>query len=232
MRVSGQPVVFLARHGEGHTISPTELNFRANIWALKSLGVKAVFSLSAVGSLRENIQPGHMVVIDQFFDRTRERVSTFFDGGIVAHVTFAHPVSEYLRSLLITACLDLKIPCHGEGTYLCMEGPQFSTKAESEFYRNQVGASVIGMTNLQEAKLAREAEMDYATLALSTDYDCWHEDHDSVTVDQVMATMKANIENGQKVLHHAIKNFDFDRHLDAEKCIEKCDHDPSRKNSS
>jgi 5'-methylthioadenosine phosphorylase len=208
------PVVFLARHGEGHTISPSEINFRANIWAMKKAGVKAILSVSAVGSLKEEIEPGHMVVIDQFIDRTRLRPSTFFEKGIVAHVNFAHPVSSYLRQILIESCKEEDLTCHEKGTYVCMEGPQFSTFAESNFYRS-LNAEVIGMTNLQEAKLAREAEIDYATLALSTDYDCWHPGHDSVTTEQVIKVLTANVTNSQKIIKRAVKKFDFDHKLDA-----------------
>ena len=212
-------VIFLARHGDGHLINPSEINFRANIWALKSLGVKAIFSVSAVGSLKEEIAPGHMVVIDQFFDRTKDRPSTFFENGIVAHVGFSHPVSGYLRSLLIESCKEISATVHKTGTYVCMEGPMFSTQAESHFYR-QIQASVIGMTNLQEAKLAREAEIDYATLALSTDYDCWHQDHDSVTTEQVIAVMTANIEKAKKIVKKAVKKFDFSKSLEAQGAVE------------
>lgn len=213
-KLSGKDVVFLARHGEGHVLNPSEINFRANIWALKSVGVEAIFSVSAVGSLKEEIEPGHMVVIDQFFDRTKARPSTFFEKGIVAHVGFAKPLSQVLRNLLINACEELKVVCHKQGTYVCMEGPQFSTLAESHFYRS-FHADVIGMTNLQEAKLAREAEIDYATLALSTDYDCWHPDHDSVTTEQVIAVMKNNIDKAQKILALAIQNFNWELPFEA-----------------
>lgn len=215
---AGQNLVFLARHGEGHVLNPSEINFRANIWALKSVGVSAIFSVSAVGSLKEEIAPGHMVIVDQFFDRTRMRASTFFENGIVAHVSFAKPVSDYLRSLLIAACEKLQVTYHPKGTYVCMEGPQFSTIAESESYRH-MGAHVVGMTNLQEAKLAREAEIDYATLALSTDYDCWHPHHDSVTTAQVIAVMKANVAAAQKILFEAIQGFDVNRSLESENAL-------------
>lgn len=213
--LAGVDVIFLARHGEGHLINPTEVNYRANIWALKKAGVKAIFSVSAVGSLRDEIKPGHMVVVDQFIDRTKHRPSTFFEKGIVAHVGFARPMSEYLRGLLIAACEEEGATVHKTGTYLCMEGPAFSTKAESELYR-QLGSAVIGMTNLQECKLAREAELDYATLALSTDYDCWHPDHDSVTVEQIIAVMQNNIALAQKILKRAVTGFDFNRKLEAQ----------------
>lgn len=211
-------VIFLARHGEAHTISPSEINFRANIWALKSVGVKAIFSLSAVGSLREEIMPGYMVIPDQFFDRTKDRPSTFFEKGIVAHVSFAHPFSEYLRGLLREVCEEQGVKHHFGGTYVCMEGPMFSTKAESCFYR-MLDAAVVGMTNLQEAKLAREAEIDYATLALSTDYDCWHSGHDAVTTEKVIAVMKANVATAQNILVAAVKKFDFKRPLESENVL-------------
>ncbi|MBF0104630.1 MAG: S-methyl-5'-thioadenosine phosphorylase [Deltaproteobacteria bacterium] len=214
-KLAGVDCVFLARHGEGHVFSPSEVNFRANIWAMKKVGVKAIFSVSAVGSLREDIHPGHMVVIDQYIDRTKIRPSTFFEKGIVAHVSMARPVSQYLRELLIASCRSLKITYHEKGTYVCIEGPQFSTMAESHFYRS-LGAAVVGMTNLQEAKLAREAEIDYATLALSTDYDCWHPDHDHVTVDQVVAVVRANALNAQRILADAVKKFDFSKKLECE----------------
>ena len=214
-RLAGQDVVFLARHGEGHILNPSEINYRANIWALKSVGVKAIFSVSAVGSLKQEIMPGHTAIIDQFFDRTKDRPSTFFEDGIVAHLGFAKPLSTYLRSLLVEACQKEGVVFHGRGVYVCMEGPQFSTLAESEFYRT-LRADVIGMTNLQEAKLAREAEMDYATLALSTDYDCWHPGHDAVTTEQVIQVMQANIRLAQKILSTAVENFDMKRKLESE----------------
>lgn len=217
-KLSGVDVIFLARHGEGHVISPSEINFRANIWAMKKAGVKAIISISAVGSLREEIEPGHMVVVDQFIDRTRLRSSTFFEKGIVAHVSLAHPVSSYLRDILIQTCDELKIECHKKGTYICMEGPQFSTYAESVFYRS-LGADVIGMTNLQEAKLAREAEIDYATLALSTDYDCWHPDHDHVTTEQVVSVIHENVSRSQRILLEAVQKFDFKKKLEAEDAL-------------
>lgn len=217
-KLAGKDVVFLARHGAGHVVNPSEIPFRANVWALKSLGVRAVFSVSAVGSLKEEIKPGHMVVIDQFFDRTKGRASTFFERGIVAHVGFAKPVSAYLRELLIAACRDEGATCHESGTYVCMEGPQFSTIAESEFYRF-IKADVIGMTNLQEAKLCREAEIDYATLALSTDYDCWHPHHDSVTTEQVIAVMTENVAKAQRIVAHAVAAFDAKRPLESENAL-------------
>ncbi len=214
-KLNGAPVVFLARHGDGHIYNPSEINYRANIWAMKKVGVSAIFSVSAVGSLKGEIHPGHLLVVDQFYDRTRFRPSTFFEKGLVAHVSMAYPVSGYLRGLLIDACREAGVTVHEKGTYVCMEGPQFSSQAESHSYRN-LGASIIGMTNMPEAKLAREAEIDYATLALVTDFDCWHPDHDHVTTDQVVAVVKANVKNAQKVLSLAVKKFDFSRKLESE----------------
>lgn len=193
------PVVFLPRHGRGHRILPGELNFRANIWALKSLGVDYVLSFSAVGSLREAIEPGHLVMVDQFIDRTQGRDSSFFGRGLVAHVAFGQPICAALRKLVYAKALDLGAKVHAQGTYLCMEGPLFSTKAESNLYRSW-GADVIGMTNLQEAKLAREAGMSYATVALSTDYDCWHPEHDQVTAEMVLDTLQKNASLAQSLL--------------------------------
>ena len=201
--LEGREVIFLPRHGRGHRIAPSQLNYRANIFAMKQLGVDYLIAVSAVGSMREEIVPGHIVVIDQFFDRTRERPSTFFDEDVVAHVTMAEPIAESLRQVLISAAEDAGATVHKQGTYLCMEGPQFSTKAESKIYR-QWGVDVIGMTNLQEAKLAREAEIAYATLAMSTDYDCWHEGHDAVTVDQVIAVLQQNARLSQEVVRRAV----------------------------
>lgn len=201
--LAGKPVVFLPRHGVGHRINPSEINFRANIWGFKKLGVGSIFSVSAVGSLRQEIEPGHMVVIDQFIDRTRLRRSTFFENGIVAHVSLANPVCAHVRDTLISSSQKAGATVHSKGTYVCMEGPQFSTKAESNWYRS-MGADVIGMTNLQEAKLAREAEICYATLALSTDYDCWHESEVPVTTDQVIAVLHSNIEMAQKIIQIAV----------------------------
>jgi 5'-methylthioadenosine phosphorylase len=201
--LEGRKVVFLPRHGRGHRISPSELNFRANIWGLKKLGVDTILAVSAVGSMRKEIEPGHMVVIDQFFDRTKGRVSTFFTDGVVAHVAFADPVCPDIRKILIASGKKVGATVHEKGTYLCMEGPQFSTRAESNVYR-QWGMDVIGMTNLQEAKLAREAEMCYATLALSTDYDCWYEGHDDVTIEMVIATLTKNVETAKKIVKQAV----------------------------
>ncbi len=204
--IAGTRVVFLARHGRGHRLLPTEVPYRANIYAMKSLGVRYLLSASAVGSLQEGIHPLDMVVPDQFLDRTRLRPSTFFGEGIVAHIAFGDPVCPVVADVLATAAesLDLEgVTVHRGGTYVCMEGPAFSTKAESELYRSW-GASVIGMTNLTEAKLAREAEIAYATLALVTDYDCWHPDRDSVTVEMVVDNLRRNAINAQNVLKLAI----------------------------
>jgi 5'-methylthioadenosine phosphorylase len=202
-RLGGVPVVFLPRHGRGHRISPSEINFRANIWGLKKLGVTRVVSISAVGSMREDVHPGDFVVVDQFFDRTRHRADTFFTDGVVAHVMFADPVCGALRTLLVQAGRELGLTMHDGGTYLNMEGPQFSTRAESRVYR-QWGVDVIGMTNLQEAKLAREAEICYATVAMATDYDCWHEGHDDVTVEAILKVMARNIGNAKRLIGAAV----------------------------
>ncbi|MCU1289550.1 MAG: methylthioadenosine phosphorylase [Acidobacteria bacterium] len=205
--LEGERVAFLPRHGRGHKLTPTELPFRANIYAMKLLGVDYILSVSAVGSLQEKYAPTDMVIPDQFFDRTRARAeeSTFFGNGIVGHITFSHPVCSELGDILEESCRtieDLKI--HRGGTYLCMEGPAFSTKAESHVYRSW-GMDIIGMTNLQEAKLAREAEMAYATLALVTDYDCWHEDHDAVSAEMVIGYLQKNVRNAQLVLKEAVR---------------------------
>ncbi len=196
-------LVFLARHGRGHTLNPSEVPYRANIFALKALGCSWVISVSAVGSLREEVHPGHVVLVDQFIDRTKDRPSTFFDQGIVAHVSFADPVCEALRGMLLAAAREVGAVAHDGGTYVCMEGPAFSTRAESHLYRSW-GARVIGMTNLPEAKLAREAELSYATLAMATDFDCWHTGHDAVTVDQVIAVLHANVQLAQRILRAAV----------------------------
>lgn len=205
--LEGERVAFLPRHGRKHTLTPTELPFRANIYAMKLLGVDYILSVSAVGSLQEKYAPTDMVIPDQFFDRTRARAeeSTFFGKGIVGHITFAHPVCEELGDILEAVCKTVEgLKIHRGGTYLCMEGPAFSTKAESNVYRSW-GMDIIGMTNLQEAKLAREAEIAYATLALVTDYDCWHENHDSVTLDMVIGYLQKNVRNAQLVLKEAVR---------------------------
>jgi 5'-methylthioadenosine phosphorylase len=204
--LEGVTVAFLPRHGRGHKLLPTEVPFRANMYAMKLMGIEYILSVSAVGSLQEKYAPTHMVIPDQFFDRTRGRVkeSTFFGEGIVGHVTFAHPVCNELGDILEAACGSVDVTTHRGGTYLCMEGPAFSTKAESNVYR-QWGMDIIGMTNLQEAKLAREAEIAYATLALVTDYDCWYEGHDDVTVDMVIEYLNKNVRNAQLILKDAVK---------------------------
>jgi 5'-methylthioadenosine phosphorylase len=197
--LEGHKVAFLARHGRGHRILPSELNFRANIYGFKQLGVERIVSVSAVGSLKEEHKPLDFVIPDQFFDRTRHRVDTFFGEGIVAHIAFADPVCPQLATIVESACQQAGVTGKRGGTYLCMEGPQFSTKAESNVYRSW-GMDVIGMTNLQEAKLAREAEICYVTVAMVTDYDCWHPHHDSVTVDQIVAVLLKNAENAARVI--------------------------------
>ncbi|HTD21556.1 MAG TPA: S-methyl-5'-thioadenosine phosphorylase [Terriglobales bacterium] len=202
-KLEGRNVAFLARHGRGHRISPTELNFRANIYGMKQLGVERILSLSAVGSLKEEHKPTDFVIPDQFFDRTKHRVSTFFGEGVVAHVSFADPVCGELGKVMKSACDGAKVTSKLGGTYLCMEGPQFSTKAESNIYRSW-GMDVIGMTNLQEAKLAREAEICYATAAMVTDYDCWHPHHDSVTVEQIIGVLNKNASNACEVVRRAV----------------------------
>jgi 5'-methylthioadenosine phosphorylase len=207
--LDGTPVAFLARHGRNHHLMPSELPFRANIHAMKQLGVEYLISASAVGSLKEEAKPLDMVVPDQFIDRTKNRVSTFFGEGIVVHIAFADPVCKQLAGVLADAVASLELPnvtLHRGGTYVCMEGPAFSTKAESHLYRSW-GATVIGMTNLPEAKLAREAEIAYATLALVTDYDCWHPDHDSVTVEMVIANLQGNATNAQKVIQETVRRL-------------------------
>jgi 5'-methylthioadenosine phosphorylase len=198
-QLAGKEVAFLSRHGRGHRHSPSELNFRANIWGFKSLGVDRIISLSAVGSLKEEHPPLKFVIPDQFFDRTRGRVSTFFGDGLVAHISFADPVCPHVSKIVHQACRDAGVNVSAGGTYLCMEGPAFSTKAESNVYRSW-GMDVIGMTNLQEAKLAREAELCYVTIAMVTDYDCWHEEHDAVTVTDILANLKQNAENACNVV--------------------------------
>jgi len=201
--LEGRKVAFLSRHGRGHRILPSELNFRANIHGMKQLGVERIVSISAVGSLKEEHHPMEFLVPDQFFDRTSKRVSTFFGDGIVAHVAFADPVCPEVAAAIAAACRQAGVAGKRGGAYVCIEGPQFSTRAESNVYRSW-GADVIGMTNLQEAKLAREAEICYATLAMVTDYDCWHPGHDAVTVDQVIAVLLKNAENACAVVRHAV----------------------------
>jgi 5'-methylthioadenosine phosphorylase len=202
-RLDDHPVVFLARHGRGHRLIPTELNFRANIWGLKALGVEWVISVSAVGSMREGIEPLDLVIPDQFFDATRRRVASFFGDGIVAHVGMAEPVCPDLATVLEKAARQAGATVHRGGTYICIEGPQFSTRAESRIYRAW-GVDVIGMTNMPEAKLAREAELCYATLALATDYDVWHDTHEAVTVEAVVQNLLKNVATAKDVLRRAI----------------------------
>ncbi len=207
--LEGTRVAFLARHGRHHTLMPSELPFRANVYAMKSLGVEYLISASAVGSLKAEMKPLDMVVPDQFIDRTKNRVSTFFGEGLVAHIAFGDPICSQLAAVLSEAITSLDLPdvtLHQGGTYVCMEGPAFSTKAESHLYRSW-GASIIGMTNLPEAKLAREAEIAYATLALVTDYDCWHPDHDSVTVEMIIGNLTKNAINAQRVIQETVRRL-------------------------
>src|ERR671919_2019927 len=204
--LAGAEVVFLPRHGKGHRYLPTEINFRANIFGMKKLGVERIISISAVGSLREEIAPGHIVIPDQFIDRTSQRPSTFFGKGIVAHASLADPFCKDLSTRLADAATQEGATVHKGGTYVCMEGPQFSTRAESRLYRSW-GADVIGMTNLQEAKLAREAEICFATLALVTDYDCWHPGHEAVSIDTVVEYLNKNVRNAQIILRETVKRL-------------------------
>ncbi|MEE2787635.1 MAG: S-methyl-5'-thioadenosine phosphorylase [Myxococcota bacterium] len=200
-RLDGVDIVFLPRHGRGHRLTPSEVNYRANIWGLKSLGVRHVLSVSAVGSLKSSIEPGHVVCVDQFLDRTRGRPSTFFEDGIVGHVQFGDPVEEQMRQHLLASARASGAVTHDGGSYVCIEGPTFSTRAESELYRSW-GCSVVGMTNLPEARLAREAELAYCTLALCTDYDCWHEGHDEVSVATVVETIRQNVHVAKQVIRN------------------------------
>lgn len=206
----GKRVAFLARHGAGHRFTPSELNYRANIYGFKTLGVEYILSASAVGSLREEYKPLDLVIPDQFLDRTRGRASTFFGNGLVAHVGFAHPFCRPLSDIAFAAAQGAGAAVHKGGTYVCMEGPQFSTLAESKLYRSW-GMDIIGMTNLQEAKLAREAEICYTTIALVTDYDCWHPSHEAVTVDMVIANLVQNAKTAQQVIAGAVEALPFDR---------------------
>ena len=202
--INGHEVVFLPRHGRDHTIPPHKINYRANIYAMKLAGVNRIISISAVGSLRQEIEPGHFVLVDQFVDRTHSREGTFFDGPIVAHVSLANPVCNCLKQSLHRACEGAAITTHASGSYLVMQGPQFSSRAESELYRSW-GMDVIGMTNMPEAKLAREAEICYATVAMSTDYDCWHEEEEDVSVQSIVAVMQGNVARAQRMLQHFFK---------------------------
>jgi 5'-methylthioadenosine phosphorylase len=208
--LEGRRVAFLARHNRNHTLLPSELNFRANIHGFKQLGAEWILSASAVGSLKEDVHPLDIVLPDQFFDRTKARVSTFFGNGVVAHVSFGDPLCHVLADIIEVSGEEAGVPIKRGGTYVCMEGPQFSTKAESETYRSW-GMDLIGMTNLQEAKLAREAEICYTTMALVTDYDCWHPDHDSVTVTDIVKNLHKNSENAQKIIRAAVKRLPVER---------------------
>ena len=206
----GRRVAFLARHGHGHRISPSELNYRANIYGFKTLGVEYILSASAVGSLKEEYKPMDLVIPDQFFDRTKGRISTFFGDGLVAHVGFAHPFCKPLSGIAYESAQKAGATVHKGGSYVCMEGPQFSTLAESKLYRAW-GMDIIGMTNLQEAKLAREAEICYSTIALVTDYDCWHPAHDEVTVEMIIGNLVQNAKTAQQVIANAVEELPFDR---------------------
>ena len=208
--LEGNRVAFLARHGRGHRILPGEINYRANIYAMKLLGVERIISVSAVGSLQEELRPGEFLVPDQFVDRTRQRVSTFFGEGLVAHVSFAHPTCAQVSAALADASVHCGVKVHRRGTYICMEGPQFSTLAEANMHR-QLHFEVVGMTNATEAKLAREAELCYSTIAMITDYDCWHPEHESVTASQIIALLNQNAENAQRVLREAVRALPADR---------------------
>lgn len=217
--IKGVKVAFLPRHGQGHVLLPSEINFRANIYALKKLGVEMILSLSAVGSLKEAIRPLNMVLPDQFFDRTRNRVSTFFGNGIVAHVNFADPVCPLLRDIVYNVCLDLELDVINGGTYICIEGPQFSSRAESNVYR-QCGFDIIGMTNLPEAKLAREAEICYCTIAQVTDYDCWHEQHSEVDIEMVFENLMKNSENAKKIIKNTIMKLPEQKDCQCSRALE------------
>jgi 5'-methylthioadenosine phosphorylase len=217
--LEGVPMVFLSRHGRGHRIAPSHLNARANIFAMKKLGVSSIFSVSAVGSMREEIRPGDIVVVDQFFDRTQGRPGSFFGDGIVAHILFADPVCPVLSECLVEAGVEAGATIHRGGTYLVIDGPQFSTRAESRVYR-QWGVDVIGMTNLPEARLAREAEICYATLALATDYDCWHETEEDVSVDAVLAVLRNNVARAQGILQTAVKRVPRNRDCHCARALE------------
>jgi 5'-methylthioadenosine phosphorylase len=216
--LEGQRVVFLPRHSRGHRILPHELNYQANVFAMKMLGVEWILSVSAVGSLKEKYAPLHMVVPDQFVDRTRQRRSTFFGRGLVAHVAFAHPFCPNLSRTMAAACEEAGATHHVGGTYVCIEGPHFSTRAESELYRSW-DMDIIGMTNLQEARLAREAEICYSTLAMVTDYDCWHPDHDSVTAEQIIANLTRNADTARAVLRAAVRRLPIERSCECESAL-------------
>ena len=222
-RLDGVQCVFLPRHGRGHPLSPTDLNYRANIDALKRSGVTDVLSLSAVGSLREDLPPGNFLIVDQFIDRSFARQKSFFGAGCVAHVSMAHPVCPRLGDAVESAARGLGLPCGRGGTYLVMEGPQFSTKAESELYRSW-GCSVIGMTNMPEAKLAREAELCYATIAMVTDYDCWHPGHDAVTVDAIVQVLLSNADRARELIRAVVPMLGEPRDVCPASCDRALDH--------
>jgi len=213
-KLGGKDVVFLPRHGRGHLITAPMVNYRANIYGMKMLGVTSIFSVSAVGSLKEQYHPGHIVLVDQFIDKTIGRRQTFFDEGVAVHILGAHPISEKISGLLLEACRKTGAVVHQGGTYVCMEGPALSTRAESLLHRSW-GADVIGMTNMPEAKLAREAEIAYATMAMITDYDCWHEEEEAFSAEKIVETFKNNVKTAQKVLKCAAEMFDADKHYDA-----------------
>jgi len=204
--LQGRTLAFLPRHGRGHRLSPSQINYRANVYAMKKIGADAILSISAVGSMKERIRPGDIVVVDQFYDHTRIRPNTFFEGGIAGHIAFADPVCPALAGVVYDASRRAVRRVHRGGTYLCMEGPAFSTRAESTIYRKW-GVDVIGMTNMPEAKLAREAELCYATLALATDYDCWHETEEDVTVGSILAILKTNVENSKKIVREVARRL-------------------------
>lgn len=218
-KLEGKVVAFLARHGRGHRYMPSEVNYRANIFAMKLLGVQWIISISAVGSMKEDIEPGHIVVPDQFIDRTKGRDSTFFGQGIVAHVSMADPVCPVLSSILVQEAREAGATVHEGGTYLCIEGPQFSARAESHLYRSW-GVAVIGMTNIPEAKLAREAEICYATLAMSTDYDCWHQTQEDVNVEMVVQTLSKNVERAKEIVRRVVTRLPVERNCSCSRALE------------
>ncbi|MBE9536600.1 MAG: S-methyl-5'-thioadenosine phosphorylase [Proteobacteria bacterium] len=218
-RLGDVNMVFLPRHGRGHRILPSELNFRANIHGMKQLGVERIISVSAVGSMKEEIEPGHIVIPDQFIDRTKSRISTFFGSGVVGHVSFADPVCSDLSKVVYDAAQTVGATTHFGGTYICIEGPQFSTRAESKLYRSW-GVDVIGMTNVPESKLAREAEICYATIALSTDYDCWHEEEEDVTVEAVLEIIRKNVATAKAIIRESVAKIGDKRDCPCESALE------------
>ena len=216
--LEGKKIAFLSRHGKGHSIAPSEINYRANIYGLKKLGAEWIIAVSAVGSMRKHIKPLDIVIPDQFFDNTKRRISTFFGNGAVGHVGFAHPVCPNLAVVLERSSRETGVTTHKNGTYICIEGPQFSTKAESNIFRGW-GVDIIGMTNLPEAKLAREAEICYSTLALVTDYDCWHETADIVTIEEVISNLMKNLKNAKQILRKAVHALPIDRNCECAKAL-------------